>query len=774
MTEIPIKIQFLKTLSNLKPSRMIVVKGDSDTDFKLYVTDKQGTPFPIKDLSGQTVTIQNTDGNIDVTGITNITLNISPTLLATINSALQSGDNISELVNDAGYITSFTETDPLFQASEASLFVAGDKANLDNQSNINTGDETTSSIQTKRPIKTINGDSLEGAGNITIDYNDLDNIPTTFTPSTHTHVEADITDLDKYTQAEVDNLIANIHTNAVNKVTVKLTENINKGQAVYVSGANGTNILVAKASNATEATSSKTLGLLETTGVTNNTVNVVTEGLLTGLNTNSATIGDAVWLGTNGNLIYGLTNKPHAPAHLVYIGVVTRVNTNNGEIFVKPQNGFELDELHDVLITNPQSGEVIQRDGSLWKNKQIIEDTIVNGVIDKAPSQNAVFDAFSSKLSNNITDYTDETSVEETDLSLINKAGTWLKTSILNIINKILNRDNNWIGLNTFINNTNFSKTINTTYNFLSAPGSSFISLKGLGNHYVNNINSALFQFGSYFNAEGQVEKASGIITQFTTYPTVLPTVNYNNIYGIRPAFSNEAGATITNQYGIYISSDAVATNNYGIYSGLNTGWNLYMEGTADNYLAGKVGIGTTSPAAKLDVAGQVKISGGSPGVGKVLTSDADGLASWQSSGGGSNNIFYHDSTLVVHNTGTANTLIKSIPILANNWANGDLYLLKIGLNSTQYSQTQLFLNNIVITQPMPQNATNFFTFERHLYIHNNNIYCAVGSEGKEEPNQGGLVEPINLSIDNFINIYSQLWNGATANYLFFNIQKLN
>lgn len=378
MTEIPIKIQFLKTLSNLKPSRMIVVKGDSDTDFKLYVTDKQGIPFPIKDLSGQTVTIQNTDGNIDVTGTTNITLNISPTLLATINSALQSGDNISELANDAGYITSFIETDPIFQASEASLFVAGDKANLDNQSGINTGDETTSSIQTKRPIKTINGDSLEGTGNITIDYNDLDNIPTTFTPSTHTHVEADITNLDKYTQAEVDNLIANIHTNADNKVTVKLTENINKGQAVYVSGANGTNILVAKASNATEATSSKTLGLLETTGVTNNTVNVITEGLLTGLNTNSATIGDAVWLGTNGNLIYGLTNKPHAPAHLVYIGVVTRVNTNNGEIFVKPQNGFELDELHDVLITNPQSGEVIQRDGSLWKNKFTWEHLLNN------------------------------------------------------------------------------------------------------------------------------------------------------------------------------------------------------------------------------------------------------------------------------------------------------------------------------------------------------------------------------------------------------------
>lgn len=44
----------------------------------------------------------------------------------------------------------------------------------------------------------------------------------------------------------------------------------------------------------------------------------------------------------------------------------------------------------------------------------------------------------------------------------------------------------------------------------------------------------------------------------------------------------------------------------------------------------GLVGIGTLNPTTTLDVAGTVKISGGNPASGKVLTSDANGLASWQ------------------------------------------------------------------------------------------------------------------------------------------------
>jgi hypothetical protein len=139
---------------------------------------------------------------------------------------------------------------------------------------------------------------------------------------------------------------------------VKLGSTMTKGTPVYVSGADGTNMIVSPASNTSEATSSKTLGLLLSGGNNNAKVFVITEGLLAGLNTSTATIGDAVWLGSTGTLIYGLANKPYAPLHLVFIGIVTRVNANNGEIFVKVQNGFEIDELHNVATGQSKSTPV--------------------------------------------------------------------------------------------------------------------------------------------------------------------------------------------------------------------------------------------------------------------------------------------------------------------------------------------------------------------------------------------------------------------------------
>ena len=231
---------------------------------------------------------------------------------------------------------------------------------------------------------------------------------------------------------------------SVLKHTVKAGQAINKGQAVYVSSADGTNMVVSKASNVSEALSSKTMGLLETTLALNGQGYVITEGLLAGLNTNSATIGDPVWLGVNGDLIYGLINKPYAPANLVFIGIVTRVSATVGEIFVRTQNGFELKELHDIdLITNaPANNDVLTYDSatSLWKNKQSNYLQIV---------------------SKDITDSTALTGTTAITLmkSILIPANTYATGDVVKILNRAIRNTASGTAVNYFYINTTNSLT---------------------------------------------------------------------------------------------------------------------------------------------------------------------------------------------------------------------------------------------------------------------------------------------------------------------------
>jgi len=188
-------------------------------------------------------------------------------------------------------------------------------------------------------------------------------------------------------QEQIDNLITSIGPSSASATASRITAYVKngsttlaKGVPVYITGADGTNIIIGPASNNSEPSSSKTLGFTQTALTANQHGYIVLEGLLTGLNTNGATAGDPIWLGeTPGTVIYGLANKPQAPNHLVYLGVVSRVNSNNGEIFVKVQNGFELNELHDVRINGVANDDLIVYNSasSIWVNspKQNIINT---------------------------------------------------------------------------------------------------------------------------------------------------------------------------------------------------------------------------------------------------------------------------------------------------------------------------------------------------------------------------------------------------------------
>ena len=138
-------------------------------------------------------------------------------------------------------------------------------------------------------------------------------------------------------------------------------------KVVYISGASGNKPLISKASASSESTSSKTIGLT-IASIANNSDGLITQvGELIGLDTSAYADGNTLWLSTTAG---ELTNvRPTQPNHSVFIGYVTRSHPTLGSILVNIQNGFELDELHDVLITSPSVNQALVYDGSLWKNK---------------------------------------------------------------------------------------------------------------------------------------------------------------------------------------------------------------------------------------------------------------------------------------------------------------------------------------------------------------------------------------------------------------------
>jgi hypothetical protein len=148
---------------------------------------------------------------------------------------------------------------------------------------------------------------------------------------------------------------------------------LNKGQPVYIGGANGTNPLIKRASNTGERTSSKTIGLLAQNLNSNDLGYIVSEGILEGFDTSAAAAGDPMWLGTTGDILFGTGNKPYGNNHLVYLGVVLRSQSNNGKVYVKPQNGFEIEELHRVYAQNASTNDTLMYDSGSgsWFARQI-------------------------------------------------------------------------------------------------------------------------------------------------------------------------------------------------------------------------------------------------------------------------------------------------------------------------------------------------------------------------------------------------------------------
>lgn len=150
---------------------------------------------------------------------------------------------------------------------------------------------------------------------------------------------------------------------------------LSKGDVVYTFGSTGNTMSVKLASNTSEATSSKTLGFVNETIPKGKIGYAVIAGEIDKMNFPHQTFaeGDALWLGS---IPGSFTNvKPAAPNHGVYLGVIERADQGNGLAYVKVQNGYELDEIHDVLITSISANQILKRNSSntLWINSDTNE-----------------------------------------------------------------------------------------------------------------------------------------------------------------------------------------------------------------------------------------------------------------------------------------------------------------------------------------------------------------------------------------------------------------
>lgn len=252
----------------------------------------------------------------------------------------------------------------------------------------------------------------------------------------------------------------------------------------------------------------------------------------------------------------------------------------------------------------------------------------------------------------------------------------------------------------------------------------------------TGRVNTIVGSTSLYNSTTGSYNATLGAYSGYAT-----TTGSNNTFLGFNSGNTNTTGSN-----NIVIGSDAnapSATSNNQLSIG-NLIYGTGLDGTSNTISTGNIGIGTKNPTAKLDIAGTIKISDGSQGVGKVLTSDANGLASWIApSGGGSSGGAKLE--LVA-------TKIAAIQTLAN-------------ANGTNTGDVVVFEN--VVTQPTigTYNSTNntYTVAESGLYFIQASVRTIDNAAPSSTTHQWLYIDINNTSLSGYNNIFGD-YIGATPN----------
>lgn len=149
---------------------------------------------------------------------------------------------------------------------------------------------------------------------------------------------------------------------------------LTKGTVVYINGGQGNLPTITKAIATGDSTSAQTFGIVQSDITNMNNGYVVVAGGINDLDTQAYPNGTALYLSPTTAGAWTST-KPYAPQHLVYLGVVVRSHPTQGVIEVKIQNGYELDELHNVSAQSPSDGMILSyvASTSLWTKTNTID-----------------------------------------------------------------------------------------------------------------------------------------------------------------------------------------------------------------------------------------------------------------------------------------------------------------------------------------------------------------------------------------------------------------
>ena len=359
---------------------------------------------------------------------------------------------------------------------------------------------------------------------------------------------------------EAQNLICDVY----NETGATLT----KGTIVYINGGHGNLPTVTKSQANNETNSSQTLGIVQVDITNMNNGHIVIIGTLSDLDTHSYAVGAILYLSPT---VAGAWTdvKPSAPNHLVYVGTVVRSHPTQGVVEVRIQNGYELQELHNVSITSVANNDGLFYESatSLWKNKTIA------AVLGYTPADDSL---------------------------VVKLAGTQTIT-----------------GVKTFGNG------LILQYNYFPTPSTGDIGLGSNGSgitittkpsttvynntlQFSNGSNSFLFP-----NATGTIALTSNLTGYLTAVTATLP---LSSSGGTTPNLSiAQSSSTVSG----YLSSTDWSTFNSKVQGSFTSGTVPFATGTGSlgstglNYNGGYYGFATAAnPSYRIDVLGSINISG--------------------------------------------------------------------------------------------------------------------------------------------------------------------